>query len=161
MKNYIYPMILVPFLMPYFLNGPGLFATEKVIIKNDVQMQICAHQIANLKKELDSITYVRLKPLNRFDPGVKPDHLQKRFVVEKKNSSLTKAACNAKDYLVTKVMVYLISLEDEGYVLVDEPEPLKNISYDWGISGDQYYIQIEVDHHIWGKKTNRKAKQIP
>lgn len=77
---------------------------------------------------------------------------EKRFSVRKKSSSVTRAFRRAKSALQSQVQAYMNSLAQQGYVPVDNPEPISKLDHKWGMSGLKFYVRLKLYLKIWCQK---------
>lgn len=80
---------------------------------------------------------------------IAPTKFHQYFKVKKKSSSPTRAIRRAKKAIQAQVENYINGLTAQGWIPVDEPEPIIKYKYKFGISGFKFYCRITVDMTMW------------
>jgi hypothetical protein len=106
-------------------------------------------EIANLENEIVRDFSGFLQP--ESSPGIPqtPIPMSKHFKVKKKSSSLTRAIRRAKMELKEKVDDWISSLSNEGYILVEKPEPATRLDHEWGLDFPKFYVRLKLDLTVY------------
>lgn len=78
-----------------------------------------------------------------------PTKFHQFFKVKGKSSSPTRAIRRAKKAMQAQIQNYINSLTSQGWIPVDNPEPIIKYKYKFGFSSFKFYCRISVDLSIW------------
>lgn len=115
----------------------------------DDDMATYQQEAANLENELISDFSGLLQPESSLDLSQTPIPMSKHFKVKKKSSSLTRAIRRAKNELKGQVDTWIKSLSKQGYIPVENPEPVTKLDHKWGVDFPKFYVRIKLDLTIY------------
>lgn len=85
----------------------------------------------------------------RAPAQISPTKFQQIFHAKKKSSSPTRAIRRAKDAVQAQMEGYMNNLTNQGWIPVDNPAPIINYKYKFGIHKFKFYCRITVNMTIW------------
>jgi hypothetical protein len=85
----------------------------------------------------------------RADTKISPTKFQQNFKAKKESSSPTRAIRRAKDAVQSQMEGYMNNLTGQGWIPVDNPAPIINYKYKFGIHKLKFYCRITVNMTIW------------
>lgn len=87
-----------------------------------------------------------------------PTQFQQVFQAKKESSSPTRAIRRAKEAVQAMMESYMNNLTNQGWIPVENPEPIIKYKYKFGIHKLKFYCRITVSLTIWCIKMPTKAK---
>ncbi len=112
-------------------------------------------QIPGVEAEINSFFNGKLQ---RNPTQIAPAKFQKYLKAKKKSSSPTRACRRAMKSVTSQGEAYLNSLTSQGWIPVDDPKPIIDYKYKFGISGFKFYCRITVNATVWFIKMPTQAK---